>query len=357
MRDVFPSLRVVDTQVLRGLRGLRGRSRCAVEAWRHVIGQAFTGMDDAGRMLPGGDAAFGTKAMAFRPKFPLEGSSSRMIRLVPRLALAGLILTAAASVPATAQVSDDFQSYVLGTLPSPTWYDAGAVLPGYRVPGFPSGYIVNTFDKHGNATQAVATTSDLADSKGIFAYVPISNLYSLFADVRVDQYSNNAYGPASDWAIQLTFGQNGVSNWAYTPQAGIYASSLTGGWRLYVVTNSVAQDIDLGIQALTGTWYTVAQSLNVTTGEFHSRIWDGATGTSLLDQYNLIAGWNPADAQFDAFAFIGGELTPEATIGNIALIDNVNITAVTTPEPGTLLLALTGILPLVAISRRRSRIQ
>lgn len=101
----------------------------------------------------------------------------------------------------------------------------------------------------------------------------------------------------------------------------------------------------------------MSQSLNVTTGEFHSRIWDGATGTSLLDQYNLIAGWNPADAQFDAFAFIGGELTPEATIGNIAVIDNVNITAVTTPEPGTLLLALTGIMPLVAIARRRSRIQ
>lgn len=282
-----------------------------------------------------------------------------MHRTLRRFALAGTAIFAVGTVStsARAQVADDFQSYALGTLPSPTWYDAGAVLPGTRVPGFPSGYIVNTFDKHGNATQAVATTSDLADSKGIFAYVPVSNLYSLFADVRVDQYSNNALGPASDWAIQLTFGQNGVANWAGTPQAGIYASSLTGGWRLYVLTATVVQDIDLGIAALTNTWYTVSQSLNVTTGQFHSQIWDGATGASLLDQFNTIAGWIPAEAQFDAFAFIGGELSPAATVGNIAVIDNVNITAVTTPEPGTLLLAISGILPLVAIARRRSRLQ
>ena len=268
-------------------------------------------------------------------------------------AVFAVVAIATISSSASAQVADDFQSYAVGSLPSPTWYDAGAVLPGYRVPPFPSGYVINTLDKHGNPTKAVTTVGDVADSKGIFAYVPVSNVYTLFADVRVDRYSNHPVYTAEDWAIQLTFGQNGVYNWSGTPQAGIYASSVTGGWRLFVLTNSASEDLDLGVAASVGTWYTVSQSLNVTTGQFHSQIWDGASGNLLLDQFNTIAGWNPADAQFDAFAFIGGELNADDTIGNIAVIDNVNITAVTTPEPGTMALALTGLLPLVAIARRR----
>lgn len=278
-----------------------------------------------------------------------------MIRLLSRCVLSGLVAIVATAIgaPAHAQVSDDFQSYALGALPSPTWYDAGAVLPGTRVPSFPSGYVFNTLDKHGNPTKAVTTVGDLADSKGIFAYVPVSTSYALFADVRVDRYSDAPASTVADWAIQLTFGQNGVYNWASTPQAGIYASSLTGGWRLYAATNSAAADIDLGVPALVGVWYTVAQSLDVNTGLFHSQIWDGATGAPLVDQFNSIAGWNPADAQFDAFAFFGGDLSPNDRVGNIGVIDNVNVSVVPTPEPGTMLLAVTGLLPLVAFIRRR----
>jgi hypothetical protein len=262
-------------------------------------------------------------------------------------------LAAIASSPASAQVSDDFQSYALGALPSPTWHDAGAVLPGTRVPSFPSGYVFNTLDKHGLPTQAVTTVGDLADSKGIFAYVPVSQVYTLFADVRVDRYSDAPESTVADWAMQLTFGQNGVSNWASTPQAGIYASSLTGGWRIYVATNSAFADIDLGVSALLGVWYTIQQSLDVNTGQFHSQIWDGATGVSLLDQYNTIAGWVPSDAQFDAFAFFGGDLSTNDRIGNIGVIDNVNVTAVATPEPATMVLMVSGLLPVLAMARRR----
>lgn len=273
-----------------------------------------------------------------------------MNRLTFRLAVVAAI---AVSATAGAQVADDFQSYALGVLPSPTWHDAGLVLPGTRVPSFPSGYVINTLDKHGNPTKAVTTVGDLADSKGIFAFVPVSQVYTLFADVRVDRYSDAAQSPSADWAMQLTFGQNGVSNWASTPQAGIYASSLTGGWRLYVTTNSAFADIDLGVSALLGVWYTIQQSLDVNTGQFHSQIWDGATGASLLDQYNTISGWVPADAQFDAFAFFGGDLSANDRIGNIGVIDNVNITAVATPEPASMFLMITGILPVLAIARRR----
>lgn len=155
--------------------------------------------------------------------------------------------------------------------------------------------------------------------------------------------------------MQLTFGINGVYNWSGTPQAGIYASSFTQGWRIYVATASTSEDFDLGIAATPGVWYTIAQDLDVASGVFHSQIWDGATGTQLLDNYHTIPGWVAADAQFDSFAFFGGDLSADDTIGNIGVIDNVNVSAVTTPEPATLALVAGGMVPLVGFIRRRRK--
>ena len=276
-----------------------------------------------------------------------------MLRPSRIIAVAVLLVTLV--LPVQAQVVDNFQSYAVGSLPSPTWYDAGAVLPGNRVPSFPSGYVINTLDAFGNPTKAVTTVGDLADSKGIYAFVPIANHYNLHADVRVDRYSDHPQSPTGDWAMQLAFGQNGVYNWASTPQIGLYASSLGQDWRLYVATLNVGLDIGLGVSALPGVWYTVQQDFDVTSGVFHSWIWDTASGTLLLDQVNVVPDWVPSDAQFDAFAFFGGDLSSDDTIGNIGVVDNVNIVAVTTPEPTTLLLVAGGLIPLVGRLRRRAR--
>ena len=282
-----------------------------------------------------------------------------MIRFSRRFALSGILVVGMITVgaPAHAQISDNFQSYAVGSLPSPKWQDAGAVLPNFPVPPFPSAFVVNTLDKHGNPTQAVSTVGALAESKGIFAFVPVATQYSLFADVRVDRYSDHPQSTTGDWAMQLSFGQNGVSNWATTPQAGIYASSLTQGWRLFVAIAGTNADIDLHVAATPGVWYTVAQSLDITTGIFHSQIWDGSSGNQLLDQFNTISGWNQAGAaQFDAFAFMAGDLSSADTYGNIGVIDNVNITTAT-PEPGTMALVALGVLPLVGRIGRRRRDQ
>ena len=95
----------------------------------------------------------------------------------------------------------------------------------------------------------------------------------------------------------------------------------------------------------------------MTAGIFHSQIWDTSSGNQLLNTFTTLAGWNPADAAlFDAFSFFGGDGSVDDTLGNIGVIDNVNIVAVTTPEPGTLALLAGGLIPLAgALRRRRTR--
>jgi hypothetical protein len=259
---------------------------------------------------------------------------------------------ALAGMAGATPISDNFESYALGTFPSPTWLDAGAVLADPRTP-IPSATVVATTDAFGNPTQALAIANAVSNSRGIYAPVSISSFYTLTADIRVDQYSDHPDGSAADWAMQLTFAQVGVANYCCTPQAGIYASSFTGTWRLFVIpaANGPSVDLDLGLPATIGTWYNVHLDLNVSTATFHSVITDPATGTVLVSRFDTIAGLLPADMPYDSIAFFGGETSTNDTVADLAVVDNVNIAG--TPEPSTLLLIGTG-LSLLATRWRKS---
>jgi hypothetical protein len=266
---------------------------------------------------------------------------------VPRAVLIVMLLMVAHSLPVDAAIiTDDFQSYPVGTFPAPQWSDVGAVLPEPPIAPIPSATVITTTDAFGNITQALSTIGALAASKGIFAPIPVSLTYSLAADVRVDRYSDHSDSTTSDWAMQLTFAQVGIRNFATTPQAGIYASSLTQGWRLFLISSNggaASADIDLGGPASVGTWYRLELTLDVTTGAFHSRVSDIAQAQLLVDRTDVIPNWQPQDGQFDSFAFFGGELSPDDTVGNLGIVDNVNIVAAAVPEPSTIVLLTIGL--------------
>ena len=269
------------------------------------------------------------------------------------MALCSLIVSAGTVATSGATgIVDNFESYALGTLPGPAWLDVATFDPQAPFATLPSAFVVSTSDAFGSPTQAVAVRDENARVAGIYSPVPVSSTYSLAADLRVDRFSNGAPFPASDWAMQLTFAQL-TSNFYSTPQAGVYASSLTGGWRLFLIdsTGTVFDDEDLGLPVALGRWSRVAFDLNTLTGGWHVTIGDVAAGTTLLDSSGVFSGWTPASGLFDSVAFFDGD--PDGTLGNLAYIDNVNVTATPVPEPGTLSLLLLG--GLLGAGRRRHR--
>jgi hypothetical protein len=275
------------------------------------------------------------------------------MRFALRTSLLVLAACSAAALAGATGIVDDFESYAPGAFPGPPWLDVATFDPQPPFSTLPSAHIVTTTDAFGNPTQAMAVRDENALVSGIYYQVPVSSTYSLAADLRVDRFSNNAVNPASDWAMQLTFAQVS-SNLYATPQAGIYASSLTGGWRLFLIdsTFTVFADQDLFLPVTLGLWYRVEFELDALSGAWHTVIGDVATGTTLIDVSGVFAGWTAGSGLFDSVAFFDGD--PSGTIATLAYVDNVNVVSSPLPEPSSLTLIGAGVVLLGWARRRRS---
>jgi hypothetical protein len=268
------------------------------------------------------------------------------------LALAAIAGTGLGQSAGATGIVDSFQSYTVGSFPSPNWQDVGTVSPSPPIAPLPSGTIIETTDAFGAPTKAFEPTSSLASSAGIYQLVPVSTSYSLTANIRVDQYSNAPEDTTADWAMQLTFAQVGA-NFAYAPQVGIYASSLTQGWRLYFLgAVSGDADINLGVPAPVGEWFTVSLSLDALNGDYDAIIEDTATGAVLTNSTGVLPDWTIGDDTFDSVAFFKGDLSPNDTVGDTAAINDVNVTSEPVPEPATLALFAAGLAGLGSLRRR-----
>ncbi len=256
--------------------------------------------------------------------------------LTPVATAAALALSSLAGAQSIG--SDDFEAATLGALPDCPWLDVGLIDPTLPDPPNPSAIVANVAGPSGRSSKALQTVDAIAPTQGLYALVPVSSVYTVVADLRVDRYSDAAAFTTSDWAIQIGVGKlDGSTDLAFTPQVGIYASSLTQGWRLYADgAGSVAfADIDLELPATLGTWYRVEVVLTAATGSVRSRIWDAATDTLLVDRTDVVEGWSPSDGVFDRLMVIDGELSAGVTISNAATVDNVifNATPATPPGP------------------------
>lgn len=278
---------------------------------------------------------------------------SHLHRLSRACALTLLFLAAGTSQ--ASGVVEDFQSYAPGSFPGPVWLDAATLDPQPPAAPVPSASVRITTNAAGAATQALGLADAVTLVSGIYQPVPLSSSYALAADIRIDRYSNNSLAAPSDWPMQLTFAQTS-RNLYVAPQAGVYAASQTGGWRLFLLEDAGATnvDLDLGVPASVGIWYRVSFDLDALTGAYRVQIGDIAAGTSLLDLSGSFAGWTSSNGQYDAVAFFSGHDVNNAavTVANLASVDNINVVAVPEPAPAVLLAAG---LAVVALWRRRSR--
>lgn len=273
-------------------------------------------------------------------------------------ALAALLVAQHASFAAPIGVADDFEDETVGTFPN-GWLDVGALNPDAPNPPLPSSLVVSTTDAFGNPTQALSLVDAVAESQGIYRVVPQSSRYTSRADVRIDRYAGIGQDATtvSDWAIEVGVNRRvGATDFAYLPSVGVFASTLTQGWRLYVTTENVYVDLDLGAGAAPGTWYTVEVDLDVFAATVRSLILDTATGNVLVDVTTLLPDFGPWDAVvdgvFDVEGFFDGELTGTGP-GTLVVIDNVDQSVVPVAEPGTLAVLVLGLAGVGFASRRR----
>lgn len=244
------------------------------------------------------------------------------------LASAATALLAPVS-PARAQmVGEAFELTEVGSFPAPAWLDAGLIDPKEPNPPDPSVTVVETTNARGTATRGLALEDALAPSQGIYRFIRPTSRYSLATDVRIDRYSDNSGGTTNDWPMYVGVGQyvDGV-DLAFIATVGVYASSLTGEWHMYAFgATGNAFNVDYGVPAEVGAWYRVEVDFDGENGVLHARIRDLATDALVVDRTDAFPKWTPEDAPFDTAMFIDGELTPETTIANLAVIDNICVT-------------------------------
>jgi hypothetical protein len=235
--------------------------------------------------------------------------------------LAGLCILF--TTPAFGGLLDDFEDYPAAVFPAAVWSDAAAVSPVPLSTPSPSVEVVSTAGPSGS-TQALSLVDYSAACQGIYRYVGVQSTYHVRANIRVDQFASASY-TGSHWAMQVGVGKLTSMNLAWSPNAAIYADAFTQGWRVYVYgtgSPAVYVDIDLGVPAVVGTWYTVEMTLETTNGTVRSRIWDASTGALLVDQFDAIPGWTASQGLFDVIDFFDGETTSGAQ-NNLAVIDEI----------------------------------
>lgn len=224
-------------------------------------------------------------------------------------------------------LNEDFEAYAPGTFPSPTWLDVGLFHPEPPNPPDPSVTVVVDTDAMGEQTQVLATF-EFVGCQGIYQIVGENSFFSVTADIRIDQWCDAPLFKPSDWAMEIGLARisGETQDMAAVPQTGVYASSLTGGWRLYALgTAGALADSTLDTPITIGTWYHVQMELETASGDIVIRIWDLASGTLLLDESTFVPGWTPEDGAYDAVVAYDGELSPGNTVANLAVIDNLHV--------------------------------
>lgn len=252
------------------------------------------------------------------------------------------------SMQAWAGITDNFESYGVGSFPGGNWEDARHYVDNSTHTG-DSASVIRTQDAFGNLTNAVQIHDHVGTSGGLVSRIEEAAMQRLEVDVRLDQIAN---GNVPSWTSAVGFYQeldgrdlNGL------PQAMVYASR-NGQFQLFVNNrDGQASSADIynlmGLAWETDVWYRIGLEADTANGIFNVQITNVLTDRVIRDVTVEIGNWDPQYGQYNLISMNDGEYgVPIGSRAHMATFDNVNHI----PAPASVCL-----LGLGAIVQRRRR--
>lgn len=222
---------------------------------------------------------------------------------------------------------DDFDSYAVGQFPGGVWQDMGTYAS--PAPPIPSGEVIDTIGRDGQATRAFRVFQTLTTSQGLIAPIDEASTHHVEADLRVDAHPDPAkyldwtaavgLFDTHDHAADINAESQGVlyvyqERWWFYGQAG----------RRHTINTQLAD-----APVVAGEWYRVSLSADTRTGEFALSVLD-ASGASVVDARVAIPGYAPALGRYDRLCVFDGEYATQPVTPGQFTVDNVAYT----PAPG-----------------------
>jgi hypothetical protein len=229
-------------------------------------------------------------------------------------------------------ISDDFESYEVGSFPGGQWHDIFGRSVGSSAEA-PTMSIIETTDAHGNATRAAQTHRE-GGTNGLYADIDDSSIHNLSMDVRIDAMPTANTG----WPVGVGYSRySGEGDVNANPHAVIYAWA-GRVWNLFIKPGEGRDPVDLritGSNFTVGTWYNVSLNVNSETGEFQAEIHNAETGNLVNSLTHTYVGWDSSVDRFNSITVFdgGNESSPSQSQSTI---DNIDYTP--TPSSATLLL-------------------
>ena len=188
-------------------------------------------------------------------------------------ALTGSIASSASAQP----LSDDFESYDVGSLPGTPWQDISTRIDNPTIPA-PTASVINTTGADGSPTRAVQIVDERGTSSGIFADIQPADHHVFRMDVRIDQFSD--VQGAWPGGIGLLQDEN-AADFNGDPQAVLYAWQ-DRRWHLFIKNSPAGapnSSFDLLLAGLprinVGRWYTLELEVDTQAGAFNASVFNG----------------------------------------------------------------------------------
>jgi hypothetical protein len=185
-------------------------------------------------------------------------------------------------------ITDDFESYAVGSFPSATWLDM-SIATNPPLPA-PTGSVIQTNGRDGLPTRAFQVSLTSGSSQGLIAEIAPGRHHMVSADMRVDVHQPTPRFGNWEAAIGFFNDRGTPADINTEPQAVVYVYQQR--WWFYAVSNPSRSSYNVqlsDVPVAAGDWFGVSFAIDALTGDAHVSIVDAA-GVPNGETYALADG-------------------------------------------------------------------